>query len=81
MMADADYRLDQAAKSSRPAHRGAMKRLLAVALAIGAAIALVYGETWAIERAPVSIVACGLAQTADLKRALDGAPASHTDAL
>jgi hypothetical protein len=80
-MGNADCTLDRATKPSPPVHRGAVKRLLAVALAIGAAIALVYGETWAIERAPLSTVACAFAQTADLKRALDGAPASRTGAL
>ena len=80
-MRKADCTLDWSTKPSRRASRAGMKRLLAVALAIGAAIALVYGETWAIERAPLSTVACAFAQTADLKRALDGAPPSRTGAL
>jgi len=70
-MADADYELDLAAELSPPSTRTGMKRLAAVAIAVGAAIAIIYGETWAIERAPTSVVACGFAKTADLRRALD----------
>ena len=82
-MGDTEYQFDRAAKQSQPVTGAHVKRMLAVAIAIGAAIAIMYGETWAIERAPISNVACGLAQTADLKRALDGAPVSawKADAL
>ena len=85
-MANADYRLERAARQHRRAIRAGVKHSLAVALALAAAIAIMYGETLAIERAPISTVACGLAQTADLKRALDSTPvgaveASGTDAL
>jgi hypothetical protein len=58
--------------------RAGIKRLLAITVAIGAAIAIMYGESWAIERAPASEVACAFAKTADLKRALDNVPAALT---
>ena len=70
-MADRDYEMDRAAKRAFRARRAAIKRLVAIAVAIGAAIAIMYGESWAIEQAPASAVANGLAQTADFKRALD----------
>ena len=51
--------------------REGLKRLAAFVVAIGAVIALMYGESWAIERAPASTVACGFAQTTDISRTLD----------
>lgn len=60
------------------ARRAGIKRLVAITVAIGAAIAIMYGESWAIERAPASEVACAFAKTADLKRALDNMPAALT---
>jgi hypothetical protein len=68
--------LNRMAKRPFRARRAGIKRLVAITVAIGAAIAIMYGESWAIERAPASEVACALAQTADLKRALDNAPAA-----
>jgi hypothetical protein len=70
-MTDRDYELDRRAKQPSHARRTGIRRLVAIAVAIAAAIAIMYGESWAIERAPASNVASGLAQTADLKRALD----------
>ena len=70
-MTDRDYELDRTAKRAFRARRAGIKRLVAIAVAIGAAIAIMYGESWAIEWAPASQVACGLARTADFKRALD----------
>ena len=70
--------LDRVAKRLFGARRAGIKGLVAITVAIGAAIAIMYGESWAIERAPDSEVACRLAQTADLKRALDNVPPALT---
>jgi len=60
--------------------RQGLKRWAAFVVAIGAVIAVMYGESWAIERAPASIVACGIAQTTDISRTLDTVLASRSDA-
>lgn len=69
---------NRVAKRPFRARRASIKRLVAITVAIGAAIAIMYGESWAIERAPASEVACAFAKTADLKRALDNMPAALT---
>ena len=70
--------LDRVAKRLLRARRARVKGLVAITVAIGAAIAIMYGESWAIERAPASEVACAFAKTADLKRALDNVPTALT---
>jgi hypothetical protein len=71
---------NRVAKRPFRTRRAGIKRLVAITVAIGAAIAIMYGESWAIERAPASEVACAFAKTADLKRALDNVPAGLTGA-
>jgi hypothetical protein len=80
--ADRTQRADrEATRALRWPHAG-IRRLAAIVVAIGALIGLVYGESLALEEAPVSSVASGLAQAADLRGALDAllaarAPAQH----
>ena len=66
-----EYDQDRIRPIPSRATREGLKRWAAYVVAIGAVIAVMYGELWAIERAPASTVACAMAQTTDINRTLD----------
>ena len=51
-------------------------RLAAIAIAILSAVGVMAGESWVLQNAPATSVACAIGQASDLTRALDSGAAA-----
>jgi hypothetical protein len=76
MSKQAPHRHSLAPGSGRTKRSPQAGRAAAVVIAVLAAVGVMAGESWVLENAPATNVACAIGQASDLTRALDSGAAA-----